>query len=402
MTMHKYFGIVVATVAAFVLATGLILGTMYSYFSNVQRHQLKFETEMAALAVTNEHNSYLDKLPKGEYRITWISEKGDVLYDSETAEFDDMENHMKREEVRAALSSGYGESERYSDTMMTRMLYSAKRLEDGSVLRLSMPQHTVFRVVLDMGLPIGGILLLVIVVSVVISSRETRKANIEENEAMRREFTANVSHELKTPLHSISGYAELMKSGMVMEQDMGHFAEKIYNEAQRMIGLVEDIIVLSRLDEGKENTAKAKINLYQLVEGVINSLEPQADKAYVSMELIGEQVILNGIPQLLRSMIYNLCENAIKYNHPEGSVIVEVAEVGGHAQISVRDTGIGIPEKDQSRIFERFYRVDKSHSKDVGGTGLGLSIVKHAARLHEAKLQVDSIMGEGTVITVRF
>ncbi|MDD3114409.1 MAG: ATP-binding protein [Anaerovibrio sp.] len=399
--MHKYFGIVVTTVAAFILAAGLILGTMYGYFSDVQRQQLKIETGMAALAVASQRQDYLEQLPKGNYRITWILPDGSVVYDNENTSWE-MENHLAREEVRAALSSGYGESQRYSDTMMTRMLYSAQRLPDGSVLRLSMPQHTVFKVILDMGLPIGGILMAVIIISVVIASRETRKANQEETEAMRREFTANVSHELKTPLHSISGFAELLKNGMVMEQDTGHFAEKIYNEAQRMIRLVQDIIVLSRLDEGKENITKSKVNLYQLAEGVINSLEPLAQKQQIAVELIGQQTVLEGIPHLLRSMLYNICENAIKYNHPQGSVVVEIAELAGHPQISVRDTGIGIPQADRNRIFERFYRVDKSHSKEVGGTGLGLSIVKHAARLHDARLEVDSIVGEGTVITVRF
>ncbi len=402
--MHKYnryMGIVITALAAFVIASTLIMITMYSYFAGVQRQQLRTETEMASQAVISQRTEYLEKLPKGNYRITWISPDGQVLYDSD-ADTGEMENHMAREEVKIALIRGYGESQRYSGTMMTRMLYSAQKLPDGSVLRLSMPQHTVLKVIWDMGLPIGAILLIVIILSVVISSKETKKANQEESEAMRREFTANVSHELKTPLHSISGYAELMKNGMVMEQDMGYFADKIYNEAQRMIHLVQDIIVLSRLDEGKENTTRSKVNLYNIAEGAVNSLEDLAEKKQVSIELIGQQVIMDGIPQLLRSMIYNICENAIKYNHEGGSVVIQVAEYAGHPQVSVRDTGIGIPKKDRSRIFERFYRVDKSHSKEVGGTGLGLSIVKHAARLHNAKLEVDSIVGEGTLITVKF
>ncbi len=398
---NRYLGIIITALAAFVIASTLIMVTMYSYFAGVQRQQLRMETEMASQAVISQHTEYLERLPKGNYRITWISPQGDVIYDSD-ADTGEMENHMAREEVKIALIRGYGESQRYSGTMMTRMLYTAQKLPDGSVLRLSMPQHTVLKVIWDMGLPIGAILLIVIIVSVVISSKETKKANQEESEAMRREFTANVSHELKTPLHSISGYAELMKNGMVMEQDMGYFADKIYNEAQRMIHLVQDIIVLSRLDEGKENTTKSKVNLYNIAEGVVNSLEDLAEKKQVSIELIGQQVVMDGIPQLLRSMIYNICENAIKYNHEGGSVVIQIAEYAGHPQVSVRDTGIGIPKKDRSRIFERFYRVDKSHSKEVGGTGLGLSIVKHAARLHNAKLEVDSIVGEGTLITVKF
>ena len=399
--MHRYLGIVGGALMAFILATGLIMGTTFAYFADVQRQQLKTETEMAALAVDELQAGYLAQLPEENYRVTWISPDGQVLYDSDMAA-SQMENHLEREEVQAAMRKGYGESQRYSGTMTVKMLYSAQRLADGSVLRLSMPQQTILMVIWDMALPIGFILLVVIGVSVAIAARETKKANQEETEAMRREFTANVSHELKTPLHSISGFAELLKNGMVMEQDTGYFAEKIYNEAQRMIKLVQDIIILSRLDEGQENTTRSSVNLYQLAEGLIANLEPMADKNGITIELIGQQVVMEGIPHLLNSMLFNICENAIKYNKPEGSVLVEVSEIAGHPRITVRDSGIGIPMRDRSRIFERFYRVDKSHSKEVGGTGLGLSIVKHAARLHNAKLDVDSIVGEGTLITVKF
>lgn len=399
--MHRYLGIVGGALMAFILATGLIMGTAFTYFADVQRQQLKTETEMAALAVDELQAGYLSQLPKENYRVTWISSDGQVLYDSDMAA-SQMENHLAREEVQTAMRKGYGESQRYSGTMTVKMLYSAQRLADGSVLRLSMPQQTIFMVIWDMALPIGFILLVVIGIAVAIAARETKKANQEETEAMRREFTANVSHELKTPLHSISGFAELLKNGMVMEQDTGYFAEKIYNEAQRMIKLVQDIIILSRLDEGQENTTKSAVNLYQLAEGVIANLEPMADKNGITIELIGQQVVMEGIPHLLNSMLFNICENAIKYNKPEGSVLVEVSEISGHPRITVRDSGIGIPLRDRNRIFERFYRVDKSHSKEVGGTGLGLSIVKHAARLHGAKLEVDSIVGEGTLITVKF
>ncbi|MGM9539809.1 sensor histidine kinase [Anaerovibrio sp.] len=399
--MHRYLGIVGGALMAFLLAAGLIMGTMFTYFSDIQRQQLKTETEMAALAVDELQAEYLSRLPKENYRVTWISPNGDVIYDSDMTA-SQMENHLEREEVQAALWRGYGESQRYSGTMTARMLYSAKRLHDGSILRLSMPQHTIFMVIWDMALPIGAILLVVICASVALAARETKKANQEETEALRREFTANVSHELKTPLHAISGFAELLKNGMVMEQDTGYFAEKIYNEAQRMIKLVQDIIILSRLDEGQENTTKSSVNLYQLAEGVLAHLEPMAAENNITIELIGQQVTMSGIPHLLNSMLFNICENAIKYNKPDGSVLVEVSEISGHPRVSVRDSGIGIPMRDRNRIFERFYRVDKSHSKEVGGTGLGLSIVKHAARLHNAKLEVDSIVGEGTLITVKF
>ena len=399
--MHRYLGIVGGALMAFILATGLIMGTTFAYFADVQRQQLKTETEMAALAVDELQAGYLEKLPEENYRVTWISSEGQVLYDSDMAA-SQMENHLEREEVQAAMRKGYGESQRYSGTMTVKMLYSAQRLADGSVLRLSMPQQTILMVIWDMALPIGFILLVVIGVSVAIAARETKKANQEETEAMRREFTANVSHELKTPLHSISGFAELLKNGMVMEQDTGYFAEKIYNEAQRMIKLVQDIIILSRLDEGQENTTRSSVNLYQLAEGVIANLEPMADKNGITIELIGQQVVMEGIPHLLNSMLFNICENAIKYNKPEGSVLVEVSEISGHPRITVRDSGIGIPMRDRHRIFERFYRVDKSHSKEVGGTGLGLSIVKHAVRQQNGKIELKSEVGKGTRITVRF
>lgn len=394
-------GIIIAALSAFVISLALIVGTMYSYFANVQRQQLRTETEMASLAVNSQQLSYLEELPRGDYRITWIAPDGSVLYDSEK-DTGELENHLEREEVKIALQRGYGESQRYSGTMLTRMLYSAQKLPDGSILRLSMSQYTVLKVIWDMGLPIGIILLLVIAATMLISAKETQKANQEETEAMRREFTANVSHELKTPLQSISGYAELMKNGMVMEKDMDYFAEKIYTEAQRMIRLVQDIIVLSRLDEGQENTTRSPVNLYSVAQSAMQSLESMAEQSNISMELIGQKVVMEGIPQLINSMVYNILENAIKYNTPGGSVVIQVANIAGHPQISVRDTGIGIPKKDRKRIFERFYRVDKSHSKEVGGTGLGLSIVKHAAKLHNAKLEIDSVVGEGTLMVVKF
>lgn len=394
-------GIIIAALSAFVISLALIVGTMYSYFANVQRQQLRTETEMASLAVNSQQLSYLEELPRGDYRITWIAPDGSVLYDSEK-DTGELENHLEREEVKIALQRGYGESQRYSGTMLTRMLYSAQKLPDGSILRLSMSQYTVLKVIWDMGLPIGIILLLVIAATMLISAKETQKANQEETEAMRREFTANVSHELKTPLQSISGYAELMKNGMVMEKDMDYFAEKIYAEAQRMIRLVQDIIVLSRLDEGQENTTRSPVNLYSVAQSAMHSLESMAEQSNISMELIGQKVVMEGIPQLINSMVYNILENAIKYNTPGGSVVIQIANIAGHPQISVRDTGIGIPQKDRKRIFERFYRVDKSHSKEVGGTGLGLSIVKHAAKLHNAKLEIDSVVGEGTLMVVKF
>lgn len=224
----------------------------------------------------------------------------------------------------------------------------------------------------------------------------------EQSEQIRREFTANVSHELKTPLHSISGYAELLKNGLVKSDDIEKFSGKIYVEAQRMIHLVEDIIRLSRLDEGISNMVFEEVSLYETAKEVIHSLSCEAESKGVRVMLSGVPATINGIPQLIKGIIFNLCDNAIKYNRHGGKVNIEIIEENNIVRLSVRDTGIGIPAKHQSRVFERFYRVDKSHSKEVGGTGLGLSIVKHAAQIHNAKVDMESIPGEGTVIRVNF
>ena len=389
------------SVVIFLLATGLIMLAIFDYFSEAQRQELKLQTSMAAQGVELGKLSYLEGLPLGNYRITWIEDNGQILYDSQPQE-QEMENHLNRKEVQQALAEGYGESQRYSTTMLEKMIYSAQRLSDGSVIRVSMPQHTIFLFILDMAFPIAIIVMLVCVILVIFSYRQTKKANQEESEQMRREFTANVSHELKSPLHAISGYAELLKSDMVLEGDTSYFASKIYDESQRMIRLVQDIITLSRLDEGEENTVKNKIDLYVLAEAICDELSPLAKEKDVVLEIAGTNVIIDGIPQLLHSMFYNICENGIKYNRPGGSVTISLEKHDRNVIVTIRDTGIGISKSDQKRIFERFYRVDKSHSKSVGGTGLGLSIVKHSVKLHNAKLEIESIVDEGTMFTITF
>lgn len=224
----------------------------------------------------------------------------------------------------------------------------------------------------------------------------------QEREELRREFSANVSHELKTPLTSISGYAEIMKNGLVKPEDMKRFSENIYNEAQRMISLIGDIIRLSQLDENQMDLDKAAVDLYQIAEGVVNRLVSHAKIQGVTLKLQGGPQVLSGTSQILDEMIYNLCDNGIKYNRQGGSVIVTVGEEGDHPYVSVADTGIGIPEADKDRVFERFYRVDKSHSKQIGGTGLGLSIVKHGAIYHNARVEMESQEGDGTTVKILF
>ena len=224
----------------------------------------------------------------------------------------------------------------------------------------------------------------------------------QSREELRREFTANVSHELKTPLTSISGYAEIMMNGLVQPEDMGRFSGKIYQEAQRLITLVGDIIRLSQLDEEKVQMEKRPVDLHMIASDVVKRLQDVAKKNQITLMLTGKPTVVNGNPQILDEMIYNLCDNAIKYNKPFGEVEVNVATIKDHPVLTVEDDGIGIPIDDQERIFERFYRVDKSHSRQIGGTGLGLSIVKHGAIYHKAKVELKSALGEGTTVRIVF
>ena len=224
----------------------------------------------------------------------------------------------------------------------------------------------------------------------------------EDRETLRREFSANVSHELKTPLTSISGFAELLKTGTVPPETVAEFAEDIYNEAQRMITLVEDIMHLSRLDENSTPMERTEVDLHALAARVIERLESSARKVDVTISLEGSRVTVHGVELLLDEIIFNLADNAIKYNRPGGKVTISTLRKNGRVCLTVQDTGIGIPEEHRARVFERFYRVDKSHSKEVGGTGLGLSIVKHAAAYHDASVSLDSTEGEGTTVILLF
>ena len=224
----------------------------------------------------------------------------------------------------------------------------------------------------------------------------------EQAEQMRREFTANVSHELKTPLTSISGMAEIMKDGLVKQEDVRGFAADIYQESQRLIRLVEDILHLSRLDEGGGGLERQEIDLLDLARTVEDRLQSTAKQHQVELELTGDHAAVQGLPSVVEEMVYNLCDNAIKYNRPGGKASVQVEDGADAVTVTVSDTGIGIPPEDRERVFERFYRVDKSHSKAIGGTGLGLSIVKHGAALHNAQVELDSAPGKGTTVRLRF
>ena len=549
MTKRIFRSICLVAIAVFLASVTLFLWVLYDYFGNVQQNQLKTQTELAAQGVEVVGAEYFEGLsPKG-YRVSWISADGKVLYDSE-ADSSEMENHLAREEIKEALESGYGESSRYSVTLMERTLYSAKRLSDGTVIRLSVAQSTLLMLLLGMMQPIIIIIVIAIVISFLLAHRLSknitaplnqlnlddplnnegydelspllrridaqqrqirgqekelrrkqeefeavtenmaegiillntkgmilginraasilfgttrnsigkyilsvnrnieisellsgiesgvRKEKIidlnggkyqlalnpvkesghisgavllmldvtekEQAEQMRREFTANVSHELKTPLHTIAGCAELLENGMVRPEDTARFYSQIRGEAGRMIALVEDIIRLSHLEEGAEDMKRERVDLYDLAAETVKSLSREAESAGVSVSFEGESAVVYGIPQLLESIVYNLTDNAIKYNRQGGTVKVSVESLSDGVRLSVADTGIGIPQELWERIFERFYRVDKSRSKELGGTGLGLSIVKHAARLHNAKIELQSTEGKGTTITVIF
>ncbi len=272
---------------------------------------------------------------------------------------------------------------------LTVSLYLARYLAKGIVKPLR-------ELDLDAPLPQGGYEEL----QPLLRRMEAQKLMLQSQEKLRREFTANVSHELKTPLHAISGYAELMTQGMVKAEDVPEFSQNIYREAQRMTRLVEDILHLSQLDEGAQQMDWEQVDAYELVRQELNTLESMARDAQVQLTLSGQTVMVWGIPQLLRGIVRNLCVNAIKYNKTNGSVAVSLAADKNDLVLTVADTGIGIPQKHQSRIFERFYRVDKSRSRAVGGTGLGLSIVKHAVLVHRGTVELQSTEGLGTTVKV--
>ena len=526
----------------------IILDCLYGYFENLQEGQLRDELSLAVSAVEEEGESYLSRLKPESYRLTWIGEDGGVLYDTQ-ADAGQMENHKNRTEIQDALKLGQGQSSRYSSTLMEKTLYFARRLKDGSVLRISVSRATAWRLVLGMLQPVLMVLAAALLLSGLLAGRLSKKiveplnhldlehpldnecyeeispllnrinrqheeiqqqmrvmrqrtdefnqiiGNMQEGlvlldeketvlsinaaalklfgvekscvgqsfltvdrnheislaiqqalsdghaeirchrggrvyqfdlsrinsdgravgavllafditeqeyaERNRREFTANVSHELKTPLQGILGSAELIEKGMVQPEDVPHFIAQIRTEATRMVTLIGDIIRLSQLDEGDE-MPREKVELLSLAEEVTDSLKDEAAKKKVTLVVEGQAASIEGVRRLLYEIFYNLCDYAIKYTVTGGSVHFFVDSSEKSVAVRVTDTGIGIPAEDQSRVFERFYRVDKSHSKASGGTGLGLSIVKHAVQYHHGTIELKSEPGKGTEITCVF
>ena len=434
MKIQKSMMVILAvTLVLFYVILSVIL---YNQNLSVLRAEVRQEAKYICTAVNISGTQYLEQMDNVDRatRVTRIAKDGSVLYDSRR-DAETLDNHGGREEVREAVRSGEGEDVRRSVTVKKDLYYYALLLDDGSVLRVSREVDSLVSTALDMLPVIGGLAVLMIIFAMLLAKWQTARLikpineldlenpldndiytelsplltamdkQNKEKEAvsnMRKEFSANVSHELKTPLTSISGYAEIMKNGMVRPEDMKKFSERIYNEASRLITLVEDIIKLSKLDEGEIEVEKEDVDLYEMTREIVSRLAPQAQARKVRVEVTGESVIYHGIRQVLDEMIYNICENAIKYNKEGGSLSVWVGGTLQGKKVIVTDTGIGIPKDQQERIFERFYRVDKSHSKETGGTGLGLSIVKHGAMIHDAQIHVESEVGKGTKMEITF
>ncbi len=549
MTKKIHNSILIATLVTFVCAMLVILGISYPLFNGELRKEIMIAADYLCAGTEIEGKEYLERFQEEEHRITLIDTDGSVLYDTvdDTHEF---ENHLNREEVMEALESGEGESYRISSTLMEKTYYYARRLSNGTVLRVSADQITVSAVIIRMLIPLICALIVVAALSAILSSslakkivkpineidfekpslrenypeiapllrkidRQNRLIDLqmadlkkrqeefltitqnmseglilidskgellsynksalkqfsvnqkdlgdsvlsfndspafekavhcvlsgekcrplmeingktyqifanpvyveekvsgavllildvtekEQRDTMRREFTSNVSHELKTPLTSIYGISEIMMNGIVKPEDMTNFARNIHDESGRLITLVNDIIELSQLDESAPLIDREDIDLYLYADEVIHRLGHVANKKKVTLSLFGDHTNIEGIPSIISEMIYNLCDNAIKYNREGGRVDVHVSVKNGHPTVTVKDTGIGIPKEHCDRVFERFYRVDKSHSREIGGTGLGLSIVKHGALVHNALVKLESVEGEGTTVSIIF
>ena len=402
---------------------------------------LEQEAELvsADYEMTDQQPQELTHFVTEDLRITLISQDGSVLFESATDQ--PMENHLSRPEIKQAISDGVGKDIRDSQTMGYETYYYAVLLPTGEILRVAQDAETIWSIY-DSSIPaivlscvalmmaaaiLAGLLTKALVQPVLDMTEDLDhiQENVpynelipfaesihsdrilrENNEKMRQEFTANVSHELKTPLTSISGYAELIETGIAKPEDVQGFAQKIHVEATRMLQLVNDILQLSKLDSASEtgNTpAMEVVDLLDVAKECVERQKLNARRAYISLSYLGESAPVRGSRDLLDELCQNLCDNAIRYNRPGGKVQITTAcSRDGHCTLTVADHGIGIPKEAQSSVFERFYRVDKSRSKATGGTGLGLAIVKHIARIHGARLKLESQVDEGTTITVTF
>ena len=417
------------TLIAIVITLFMSVIVFYELFKKQVFHDLKSEAEFARYIIDD-----LSDEKQFDVRVTWIGTDGNVLYDSEA---ETLENHSDRPEYIDAVKTGEGKSVRKSDTLSKRIFYYAMRLEDGTVIRIAKEAGSIWTIFMSALPIIIGLTVLLYVMCYFLSKHLTAKLvkpveelvnnaanpslvpeykelvpfvgalkeqreDILRSATMRQEFTANVSHELKTPLTAISGYAELIENGMVSGDDSVRFAGEIRKNSTRLLSLINDIINLSELDDGVKLNLE-KMDLYEAAKNCIKNLKVAADKNDIKLMLLGTTAYINADKSMMDEVLYNLCDNAIRYNNKGGSVIVDVSNtLDGKVKLTVKDNGIGIGKEHQERIFERFYRVDKSRSRESGGTGLGLAIVKHILTSHGAELSLASELGKGTCITVTF
>ena len=423
-----YMGLFSAFIA--IVLTGCVF---HEAFKVQLQNNLKTEGKIIAKAYYSlDSEEKLSEFAFSGFRITLIDKDGNVKFDS-NADVSEMNNHLNRPEIQQALNSGYGSYTRYSDTLKTEDYYYAMLLDDGNILRVSIAASSVFAD-FEKAVPIIAVILVIlmffaVIFSVVLSGKIlnplkkmltqlddpditsdpkkvypelvpiVKEIQVQRNkqENMRQEFTANVSHELKTPLTSISGYAEIIETGMAKGDDVTKFAGKIRHEAKRMLVLISDIIKLSKLDADEIDLTE-NIDLPSVVDEVCEHLQDSAEKLGIRIYREGSSEIFKGNSTEIYELVYNIVDNAIKYNRPNGSIKIALE----NKKLIVSDTGIGISEKDQKRMFERFYRADKSRSRATGGTGLGLSICKHVAEHHHAKIVVESTVNVGTIFSISF
>lgn len=427
----------------FISAVGILLTFCLSTVIFYELFKSEVVDELKTYAdVIKETQSY-DQILQGEYdpdvddlRITMIKKDGEVFYDS-FADAKKMENHANRQEVRQALKHGNGKAIRTSDTLDKNTFYYAVRLDDGNILRVAKESRSIWSVFIKVTPAILILILVIFAISKMLSDVLTKSLllpieemsenldhlddittykelmpfintiqeqhkNILMNAKMRQEFTANVSHELKTPLTAISGYSELIQNGMTNEEETIRFAGEIHKSAKRLLTLINDTIRLSQLDTSEQKVIYEAIDLYKIAEDCVNMLKFSAENHGITISIHGTNAYLEGNKEMLEEVVYNLCDNAIRYNNEGGKVDVTVKPVKGKIYLCVEDNGIGISKEHQERIFERFYRVDKSRSKSTGGTGLGLAIVKHIIQQHGAHMELTSEKGKGTKIEIEF
>ena len=427
----------------FISAVGILLTFCLSTVIFYELFKSEVVDELKTYAdVIKETQSY-DQILQGEYdpdvddlRITMIKKDGKFFYDS-FADIKKMENHANRQEVRQALKHGNGKAIRTSDTLDKNTFYYAIRLDDGNILRVAKESRSIWSVFIKVTPAILILIFVILAISKMLSDVLTKSLllpieqmsenldhledittykelmpfintiqeqhkNILMNAKMRQEFTANVSHELKTPLTAISGYSELIQNGMTNEEETIRFAGEIHKSAKRLLTLINDTIRLSQLDTSEQKVIYEAIDLYKIAEDCVNMLKFSAENHGITISIHGTNAYLEGNKEMLEEVVYNLCDNAIRYNNEGGKVDVTVKPVKGKIYLCVEDNGIGISKEHQERIFERFYRVDKSRSKSTGGTGLGLAIVKHIIQQHGAHMELTSEKGKGTKIEIEF